>query len=673
MMWKEQYLVWAGTVEGGYVGRPDAELVWANMAKPDSGFVRDEEGPLHAKIRFCIRVVDIVDNVSEFMASKSYVASSGQVKNPDTNELAAMRSRVMSGHESIAGMEQEDISAIAQHMLPERVGGRTGGSFAHEGVNPVDIKHSMIPYLQKAGGIHGACDSNVVSQDVDDDGDEVIPIEGDSTPAAKKRKKEKFFDADRVNAANVSNWQITMASMMNNALALNKHMDDLIILGAHQSDEILSIQISLMKSRQETLKLVFFNSSDTAEHDMKNHLAEVQDGKLKPPIQKYLNLITHADLRDCGRQLYSTCTCKADTVEASKSLAAFKDASQDLMNCCKGLVKDYTAMGKSLQKLKTKSSSTSAGPAVSTSFPGGGLGLPKTFWDTCADKSTEIPAKPYPLSAHDLSELNLRIPLILSRVSSVTELAKGPLSDRLNKLKTQFASHTLRASEGRAQKRLTDEDSSNVATALLKCIPADLRVTLSIDKHSSVPSLGPAIFSVVCGRDMYSTDMDLLPSLRAIVEGQRTCVCLPFNSMRDFIATHDKLTPEQITVTHATRFLKNLTPAQVGAMTDNGIKLWSGTVGPSDVMYLPAAFLIAEVVHNSTDLTGVRISLIAKTTEDIQTYEDAMKASQTAKDFDPKVLNLVITELKIALTPLDKSSGQKSLDNSQGKPLDAEV
>ena len=84
-------------------------------------------------------------------------------------------------------------------------------------------------------------------------------------------------------------------------------------------------------------------------------------------------------------------------------------------------------------------------------------------------------------------------------------------------------------------------------------------------------------------------------------------------------------------------------------MTDNGIKLWTGTVGPSDVMYQPAAFLIAEVVHNATDLTGVRISMIAKTREDINAYEDALKASQTDKDFDPKVLNLVICELKLAL------------------------
>ena len=160
--------------------------------KGDRAGERDEKGLVHAQIRFCIHMVDIVDDVSEFMTSKSYVASYGQAKNPDTKELDAMRARVMSGHESIAGMEQEDISAIAQHMLPEIGGRMTGGTFAHEGVNPVDIKHAMMPLLQKAGGGHGAGDpaaGNVGAQDVDNDGDEVLPLEGDSPPVAKKRKR----------------------------------------------------------------------------------------------------------------------------------------------------------------------------------------------------------------------------------------------------------------------------------------------------------------------------------------------------------------------------------------------------------------------------------------------------------------------------------------------------
>ena len=68
MMWKEQYLRWAESVEGGFMSRTEAEMNWTEWsAKADrKELTFDHRGPKQATLRLQIVVDTLVDDVYQY-------------------------------------------------------------------------------------------------------------------------------------------------------------------------------------------------------------------------------------------------------------------------------------------------------------------------------------------------------------------------------------------------------------------------------------------------------------------------------------------------------------------------------------------------------------------------------------------------------------------------------
>jgi hypothetical protein len=70
MVWKEQYLIWAASVEAGYIPRGEAEAVWDSWCTPNSVLHSDEKGPKQAPHRVRVIIQDQVNMKDAFKASR---------------------------------------------------------------------------------------------------------------------------------------------------------------------------------------------------------------------------------------------------------------------------------------------------------------------------------------------------------------------------------------------------------------------------------------------------------------------------------------------------------------------------------------------------------------------------------------------------------------------------
>ena len=107
-MWKEQYLRWAESCEGGFTPRPTTELTWTKWSATDSGVLRDQKGPTSAPMRLRVETATLLDDINELGVNKD-LSVNQQFRSPTAEHFASLRGRVASAHESIAGCENVDL------------------------------------------------------------------------------------------------------------------------------------------------------------------------------------------------------------------------------------------------------------------------------------------------------------------------------------------------------------------------------------------------------------------------------------------------------------------------------------------------------------------------------------------------------------------------------------
>ena len=321
-----------------------------------------------------------------------------------------------------------------------------------------------------------------------------------------------------------------------------------------------------------------------------------------PPIQKYRNLAVCAELEADGVTKYMACGSKEDVLSASKNLAPKKDALKDLLAACKSLVKDIKSAQKTLAKtMKVADKKQVAEPQVITNQKA-------SFWNVVGDVSSDIGVIRHPLSPHDEGEFKPHEPRIFTGTPGASlTVTLRPL---LDKIASKFRNHTLRGTDGRAVKRISDEAlASRCAQGLVAALPPATLIDTSTEERQKRPNLMPVGLVVVPDRDFFAAEADGLASLRLAVEGSRTVVCASYSTLRDVIRLTDGI-ESRVSLKHACTFLKHLTVEQATAFPST-MGLFKGTMGPGDIMYMPAGFIVAEVMHNKVDFLGVRLSVLA--------------------------------------------------------------
>ena len=427
-----------------------------------------------------------------------------------------------------------------------------------------------------------------------------------------------------------------MASLLDGAKAKGLH-----------TTAVFGNQLQLLQGRMDILNLVFPQKPESAGPDWISKAKEALEHRMTPfveaqesaPIQKYRNLVVCAELEADGVNKYMACGCKEDALSASKNLAPKKDALKDLLAACKSLVKDIKSSQKTLAKTMRVDKKQVAEPQVVTNQKA-------SFWNVVGDVCADIGVMRHPLSPHNLGEFKSHEPRIFTGAPGASLTVT--LRPFLDKIAAKFRNHALRGTDGRAVKRISDETlAGRCAQGLVAALPPATLVDTSTEERQRHPNLMPVGLVVVPDRDFFAVEADGLASLRLAVEGSRTVVCAPYSTMREVIRLTDGI-DSRVSLKHACTFLKHLTVEQATNFPGE-MGLFKGTMGPGDIMYMPAGFIVAEVMHNKVDFLGVRLSVLAND----QKAVDELKAihgggSQQDDDVNKVMVDFAISKIGAA-------------------------
>ena len=101
---------------------------------------------------------------------------------------------------------------------------------------------------------------------------------------------------------------------------------------------------------------------------------------------------------------------------------------------------------------------------------------------------------------------------------------------------------------------------------------------------------------------------DCLPTLRLTIQGTRTVVVARLSALKQF--AHD-IKQENVTLGTAHTSLNNLAGPLIHQFADK-YDLWVGTIGASDVPYMPMFCVAAERTLNAADTVGVKLTALPK-------------------------------------------------------------
>jgi len=135
MMWKEQYVIFAGSVEGGFKTRTEAEVqwnIWAQQVakKLPEAPPHDYQSP-HAteKLRMNVITETSVDDFNKFEGQKELEVELKKNKKATEDDLAKMRASIFEKQDSIAGSTNMDFSSV-QRSLVSAGADSSGGTIA---------------------------------------------------------------------------------------------------------------------------------------------------------------------------------------------------------------------------------------------------------------------------------------------------------------------------------------------------------------------------------------------------------------------------------------------------------------------------------------------------------------------------------------------------------------
>ena len=203
------------------------------------------------------------------------------------------------------------------------------------------------------------------------------------------------------------------------------------------------------------------------------------------------------------------------------------------------------------------------------------------------------------------------------RIKDEIQKRKQAFEKAIKDLGDSFAISTLKATEGRAQRRVFDKDIVqtivNMALKVADKSKNDMFFDFADDEDVKVAAsiLAPAIF-VVAGGHVSSAKYELqeMGCLRFVLAGSRTIVLLDALAIKQHV---DMGTPEGGSeFTAAENWANNASQAALQEFVAKGGKVYTATTGPMDVLYVPAGWLCFHKVQQAADHVGLRIGTATK-------------------------------------------------------------
>jgi hypothetical protein len=323
-----------------------------------------------------------------------------------------------------------------------------------------------------------------------------------------------------------------------------------------------------------------------------------------PPCRLYRNLICLSEFGLIAKRITAAGT-KEDIATANKSFKPFKDAVKDLVKMAVAASDRFaTAMleaRKGLDADKTKSDSkkknNSKKDAQKTKGP--------SYHEMAANLATAV--ETLTLEAYQTAtELDHTIPLVISAADFLDP--NGRIVERMEALDKRFKKDASYESPGRAQRVFPDDIGSSLDARFVEeklvvdALPVPSTSEKLFDETKAVA------FTVKKNLDTCGCEPGYLPSMRFGLRGNRSIVLVNFVAFSSFAeSTVPGTGASARAVNH---FFKTMGAETFKEYQTKG-QIYACTVGPNDLMYVPAGYLFYESVAN-TDFVGARATFLRK-------------------------------------------------------------
>jgi hypothetical protein len=174
----------------------------------------------------------------------------------------------------------------------------------------------------------------------------------------------------------------------------------------------------------------------------------------------------------------------------------------------------------------------------------------------------------------------------------------------VNSLATKFKNDPTRADPGRSQRGMKDEQAKEVVDTMQPLLPKDHEVKLEHLHDGQAQDMRVTVFAVAHGRTTASAENGHLASHRLGFKGTRRMICTQTLPLLEFLTG----TGAKVELQKCYHWLKTVTTdaAKLYIEADTTKHaIYHATVGPGDVLFLPAGWAFVEVI-GTQDFIGVR-------------------------------------------------------------------
>lgn len=372
-------------------------------------------------------------------------------------------------------------------------------------------------------------------------------------------------------------------------------------------DDQLAAPTNLVKSRLMFAEVVL-RDHDSAAASLTELINNVKDKKTKQPRKHWDSLSTIPHLQEFTAKTFDKLVAAEDCnkeqiAEALKECAAQRESVQDLAKSLSAATKDLKTAKNTRAKIKAASKKDAGGRAPEAAA--GSNTTPsakntraaiaaKPIFEFCTSYGSEVRCycteAELSSAASPTGDLDFSKPWVLcGGASLLLRVSSEHCADSaLGAFKSSWATSAIRTNPGRGLQRLKDESTAVAARGILAGNLSRHILPVPDSALELTASLGGSIFAVAVGNEAAYVEKDCVPTLRMACSGSRM-VCLCQLGTASKALEVDMVKPNAFA--RLSQAVLAATQAKVAAM---GCDLHHFALGPGDVLYTPAGYLVAE-------------------------------------------------------------------------------
>ena len=648
MMCRSRYVAWAQTYHNpeGVMTDKQAETRWAEMeaAALSGEWLHDQKGPAKEQLQLRIQTSSQIIFQDEFSHAKvQHIQQQKDLKKASQADVEAGRRSLLRDHER-GGLgkdgEHKDFGGIAQAMLQtaqQSTGARRESAFAGSGVFLPNMQSMQDELAEDEAEKKAKADSKKQKKNNASAGSAAEEEEGeDGEDPEPQRPKSNWFDEGFVNRAKRA--QESQQSKCEDGV--NKTLQTAVqqLLESPQTAHNNPVrEKETLKSRLKFLLHVagydevedwsvvsadFFSSAPTASEELQvQRLKQAIQAapEARPPCENYKQLeplqIIKNSLTRGFQDLLDKALSKEEVVAFVKAIQSRRQPIAKLCQAVNKATKDLKATYKSKKRVAQQApdSTTGSQPSkkqrVSGATPGA---TPKVAAKTSmplfaaaqahATKICVVHVSGPDNKAPDQQQLDLVAPVLFTAGTWKALLDEPALSAAIQSFTALWKGADVRTVQKKASQKLVGSSETLANGILSKPMERWLQAVPSDDSFKDLRgSLQPTVFASCAGTETVYIEKDASPCVRLTIQGIREVVMAPLSSWAKFALAGQNSSAGKGMIQRVCGSFMHAAPSVVQAGKTH---VYFATVGPSDLLYTPPGWIVAEKVQQTASKTA---------------------------------------------------------------------